>query len=322
MIKTSGKIFTLLCLALVALTSCEAKAPPAMRIGAHVWPGYEPLYLARHAGLLKEADFRLVELSSGSETGRAFREDMLEGAALTLDEVLYLVQDGKDPVILLVLDESHGADTVLARKDIRNLADLKGKRIAVEVSAVETYTLTRALQHAGLTLSDVTPVYLPSEQHLPAFKAGRVDAVVTYEPVKTKILALGAVELFNSSRIPGEIVDVLVVRRDYLEKHPKRAAALRHAWFAALERMRQSRAESIAFMAAREHVTPAEFETLLGGLRFPDKKETRVLLHGDPPGLLKSAERLKKIMLDAGLLKKDIPLKPLFVDPGAVKPTG
>ncbi len=144
-----------------------------MRIGMHVWPGFEPLFLARHEGLLDEKDFRLVEFSNGAEVGRAFRNGEVEAVCLTLDEAFYLVRNGADPVILLVLDESNGADVVLGRKDLSTLAGLKGKRVAVEVSAVETYMLTRALQHAGMTARDVRLVYLPPEKHVDAFETAR-----------------------------------------------------------------------------------------------------------------------------------------------------
>jgi NitT/TauT family transport system substrate-binding protein len=314
-------VLLLIGLGLLASTACNHELLPPMRIGTDVWPGYEPLFLAQHAGSLNEKDFRLVGFSNSSGVGRAFRNGALEAACLTLDEVFYAVQDDMDPVILLVLDESRGADVLLARPGIKKLAELKGKRIAVEMSAVETYTLIRALQHANLTVKDITPVYLPVERHLEAFQSGAVDAMVTYEPVRTKLLALGAVDLFNSSMIPGEIVDVLVVRRDYLEKHPERGVALRQAWFAALEQMRRSPHEAAKFMAIREQVTAEEFEVSLQGIHLPDKAESYVLLGGNAPKLLASAERLKAVMRDARLLQRDIPLKPIFTLPDAVKPT-
>lgn len=301
--------------AVLALAACQDQPPPPMRIGMNVWPGYEPLFLARHLGGLDEKDFRLVEFSSASEVGRAFRNGTIEAACLTLDEVLYTVQDRMDPVVLLVLDQSQGADVLLAHPEIKSLAELKGKRVGVEVSAVGVYLLTRSLQRAGLALGDITPVYLPIEKHLAAFRDGAVDAVVTFEPVRTRLLALGAVDLFNSSQIPGEIVDVLVVRRDYLEGHPDRAVTLRRAWFEALARLHRSPRESARLMAAREQVAPGEFESSLSGLHLPDEAESRVLLDETAPELLASAEQLKAVMRQAGLLRQDIPLQPLFLRP-------
>jgi NitT/TauT family transport system substrate-binding protein len=304
----------------LALAACKSEPQPPMRIGMHVWPGFEPLFLARHEGLLSEKDFRLVEFSDGSEVGRAFRNGELDAVCLTLDEAFYLVQNGADPVILLVLDESNGADVVMGRAGIAALGDLRGRRVAVEVSAVETYMLTRALQHAGMSAQDVKPVYLPPEKHVEAFTAGKVDAVVTYEPTRTKLMEAGAVVLFSSAQIPGEIVDVLVVRRNYLEGHPGRMRALRAAWFAALARMRRAPEASAEIMGVREQMTGKEFAAALSRLDFPDAAKNRALLEGDPPGLLKTAERLKAVMREAGLLQQDIPLKPLFPPPESTSP--
>jgi NitT/TauT family transport system substrate-binding protein len=298
---------------LLGLGACEPKAvDPPMRIAMNVWPGYEPLFIARREGLLSEKDFRLVEFSNGSAVGRAFRNGEAEAVCVTLDEAFYLVQSGMEPEILLVLDESNGGDVVLGQPGITSLADLKGRRVGVEVSAVEAYTLTRALQHAGMSIRDVTPVYAPLVLHFRAFQSGSVDAVVTYEPMRSRLLALGAVELFNSAEIPGEIVDVLVVRRDYLAAHPERMRELRRAWFGGLERMRRAPEDSAKFLAVREQVSPAEFAASLRGLSFPDEAGNRALLEGNPPRLLAAAERLKTVMREAGLLREDIALRPLF----------
>jgi NitT/TauT family transport system substrate-binding protein len=288
-----------------------------MRIGMNVWPGYEPLFLARQQGALEEKDFRLVEMSDASEVSRAFRNGTLEAACLTLDEVLYTVQDGMDPVILLALDFSQGADVLLARPEIGSLGELKGRRVAVEVTAVGVYMLTRALQQAGLTEKDITLVYLPIEKHLAAYREGKVDAVVTFEPVRSKLLALGAVDLFNSAKIPGEVVDVLVVRRDYLARRPERAVALREAWFAALARIRSAPGESARVMAPREQVSPEVFAASLQGLHLPDEAEARTLLTGADPQLLATARHLQEVMLQAGLLRRELPLRPLFELPTA-----
>jgi NitT/TauT family transport system substrate-binding protein len=312
-------LLRLISLALLALAACKPEASPPLRIGMNVWPGYEPLFLARRDGGLPERDFRLVEFSDASEVSRAFRNGSIEAACLTLDEVLYTVQDGMDPVILLVMDDSRGADVVLAHPEIKSLAELRGKRVAVEVSAVGAYMLTRSLQQAGLTTKDVKPIYLPIEEHLSAYKEGVADAVVTFEPVRTRVLALGAIDLFNSSKIPGEVVDVLVVRRDYLERLPERGAALRRAWFAALQEIRRAPRECAQFMAVREQTTAAEFESSLHGLHFPDEPEDYVLLGCPSPKLVESAEKLKTVMHESGLLARDVPLGALFTWPEAMK---
>jgi NitT/TauT family transport system substrate-binding protein len=299
--------------------ACAPEPSPPMRIGTSPWPAGEILFLARQQNLLDERSFRLVEFSNSSEINRAFRNRTIEVAALTMDEVLYTVQNGMDPVIILVQDESRGADALLARPECKNLAALKGKRIAVEPGSIGAYFLTRALQHGGLTLKDVVPVHLPLEAHLRAYREGRVDAVVTYEPERSKLLEQGAEVLFDSRRLPGEIVDVLVVRRDYLVGHPERLTQLRRAWFSARAYLEHSRNAAIQIMAAREHVSPVEFEAMLHGLHLPDEVENRTLLGGPAPQLLPAATRLQNVMSEAGLLRGVVPVRPMFEWPAGVK---
>ena len=79
--------------------------------------GYEPLVLAQETGTLPPA-MRVVELASNTETKRAFRNGLIELAALTLDEALRLADEGEALHIVAVLSDSAGADAVLARADV------------------------------------------------------------------------------------------------------------------------------------------------------------------------------------------------------------
>lgn len=309
-------IICMLCIGI----SCTSEPQAPMRVGTNVWPGYEPLYLARNLSYLNEKTVRLVEYQSNTESIRAFHNNIIEAAALTLDEAMLLVQDGLELRIILVMDISDGADVVLGKKGIKSLRDIKGKRIGAEATALGAYMLTRSLQKAGLSLFDVQIVQIPINGHEQAFKEGRVDAVVTFEPVKTKLLNAGANKLFDSSMIPGEIVDVLVVRRDYMERYPERIHHLLQAWFRALEYMQKNPGDAIKCMAVREGARPEEFAASLKGLHFPDMEENRAMLWNDSPTMLSSAEKLKKIMLDNKLLHKDIDIKPMFSAPSLRKP--
>lgn len=55
---------------------------------------------------------------------------------------------------------------------------------------------------------------LEVDEHEGAFGSGKVDAVVTFEPVRSRLLARGAVQIFDRRQIPGEIIHVLVMRTD------------------------------------------------------------------------------------------------------------
>ncbi len=85
----------------LSLAGCGVEPAPPLRIGTNVWSGYEPLYLARELGYLDPRSVHLVEYPSASEVIRAFRNQAIEAAALTFDEVLLLTQDGFEPRVVL-----------------------------------------------------------------------------------------------------------------------------------------------------------------------------------------------------------------------------
>jgi NitT/TauT family transport system substrate-binding protein len=287
------------------LSACPREPAEPLRVGTNHWPGYEPLYLARDLKLAPGLEWQLHEQTSGSATMAAFRNRSIDAAAVTLDETLLLLQDGLDVRVVLVLDVSHGADVLMARPDIATLADLRGKRIGVESSALGAYVLTRALQAAGLAPGQVVPVPVAADQHERAYLDRRVDAVVTFEPVKARLSARGAKVLFDSSQIPEEIVDVLVIHADVLARRGRAVAALVEGWYRGLEHL-QSGAADPSRLARRYGVPPGEAMRLYEGFRLVDRDWNQRFLGGPRPALLAAAERLAQVMRRSELLRRDV----------------
>ncbi|HHG74598.1 MAG TPA: hypothetical protein ENK22_06100 [Persephonella sp.] len=289
----------------IILASCLFEDKDYLKIGTNVWPGYEPLYLARELGYFKNVPVHLVEYSSASQVLRAYRNKMINGAALTLDETLLLKDYGFDPVIVLVMDISNGADVIIAREGINSVKDLKGKKVGVENTALGAYVLTRALEKAGLSVSDLEIIPLEVDEHYIWFKKGKVDAVVTFEPVKSKLLAIGGKVIFDSSQIPGEIVDVLVVERSYLNENPDVVRNLISGWFRAVEYMKKNKQEAYKIIVKREKISLKELENAYKGMIIPDKKMNSELIYSKNPKLKKVALRLIKIMQEKKILSSE-----------------
>jgi NitT/TauT family transport system substrate-binding protein len=311
-------VFFLIAIAILTGFGCTREPQAPFRVGTHVWPGFEPLYLAREKGYYPSKSVRMVEYPAGSDGIRAFRAGAIDAATLTLDETLLLAETTSDLRVVLVLDVSNGGDAILTQPALSKLRDLKGKRVGLETTALGAYVLTRALQTVGMTPSDVRTVPLESIEQERAFKEGRVDAVVTYEPFRTKILALGARQVFDSRQLPGEIVDVLVVRRSFMAKHREQISQLVRGWFKALDFIRKERTRAASLMAQREGLSTVEFEQSLRGLRFYDVEENRSMLGGPAPALIPTAQRLGRIMLVNRLLERQPELAG-FLDDGFLK---
>jgi NitT/TauT family transport system substrate-binding protein len=291
---------------------------PPLRIGTNVWIGSEPLYLARDLQQLDRATVQLVEYPSASEVSRAFRNQAIDGMVISLDELLSLAVDGLQPKVVLVVDVSHGADVIVGRPGMRAMKDLRGKRVAVESGALGAFVLSRALTLNGMQASDVSIVPLESNEHPAAFEQGRVDGAVTFDPFRTELLGAGAHTLFDSSQIPGEIVDLLAVRAAVLEKNPAAVQTLLSGWFKALDYLGSEPLEAAKRMAVREQITGEQFLLALRGVRFPSRADNLKMLAGATPSLAVSGRRLMQLMVDARLLRSTLEIEGLLA-PGPLQ---
>jgi len=271
-------------------------------VGAVPWAGSEPLFLARERGLMPSEHLRLVEFVDSADMIRAFRNGALDAVALTLDEALRLEALGLEPRVVLVLDASHGADCVVARPEVKTLAELQGRRVALEHMSLGLYMLGRALEEAGLRPEDVRRVPTRLDSHLEVYQRGAVDAVVTFEPNCQQLVDAGAHVLFDSSRIPEEILDVLVVRKSYLAANPERIDVLVRGWFSALDYLGAHPDEAERLMAPRLGIPPQQLRKALAGVRLLDARPQREQLTGPAPRLRETLQRLRGVMSKDGLL--------------------
>ncbi|MFO1305463.1 MAG: ABC transporter substrate-binding protein [Burkholderiales bacterium] len=306
-----SRILAILAAAIVAaaLASCMRPPETALRIGTNVWIGSEPLYLARELGKLDPSVVQLVEYPSASEVLRAFRNEAIDGMVISLDELFGLVVDGLDPRVILVVDVSHGADVVVGRGDMRGMQDLKGKPVAVESGALGAFVLSRALAKNGMSASDVQVVHLESNEQPRAFAEGKVDGAVTFDPYRAQFLKSGAKVLFDSTQIPGEIVDLVAVRASMLERKPKAIQALLNGWFDAIAYLAREPADAARRMGIRQQTTGEQFAAALSGLHIPTRQENLAMIGGPSPQIATTGKALMTLMIDAKLLRASFPIE-------------
>lgn len=288
-----------------SLLGCSPPSEP-LRIVSSPWPGYEPLYLARDLGFLNKQSVRLNEMPSSNITWEAFNNGSADIATLTLDETLSLLDHGRKLRIMAVMDISNGADVVMARPGINSLAELKGKRIGIVNIPLGVFMLARTLDLAGLKTADVTVVQLPEDKHEKAYLSGEIDVAITFEPFKTRLANAGAQVLFDSSRIPDEIFDLLVVREDVYNSRRDEVCALTRQWFQTQDYIRDNQQVAYGQMGKRLNTDGADFAAMLKGLKVPDREESRRLLWRESPAIMAPAARLMQIMLREKLLQNTV----------------
>ena len=168
--------------------------------------------------------------------------------------------------------DSAGGDGIIARREIRSIQDLKGKRVAVLRGSVAEFFLSVLLRDAGLSERDVQIVNMKHGDAGAAFVAGKVDAAVTWEPwlSKGKTAPHGHL-LIDSSQTPGLITDVMVFRRDVIESRAREIQGVVGAWQRAVAYWEKSPVESNAIMARGVGdwlKDPKVFADVLTGVKF------------------------------------------------------
>ncbi len=293
------------------LAGCSENKLDNLNIGTNVWPGYEPLYLAREKQFIDNDLITLVELSTASQVIQAYRNEVIDAAAVTLDEALLLLENGEKFSIVLIFDISNGSDAIIGQSTIKSFSELKGKVVGLESSALGAYMLTRALETFNMSLDDIRVKHLNVEEHDKAFVKNEVDAVVSFEPVKSRLKKSGGHILFDSSQIPNEIIDVLIVRQSYLENNNANVQQLINAWFTSLSYIEQYPEQAMKLLNMRMKLPASALIHTFDGLVLGNAAINIRLLQNKVE-ILSLSEKLMAVMLKKGLLQSSFEINILL----------
>ena len=274
-----------------------------LKVAVGLWPGSETLTIARERGVLDDETVRMIEMTWSSAAMRAFGNRVVDAAVLSLDETLRLRQDGRDVRVVLIMDVSVGADSLMALGAISETAMLRGRRVGVELRTAGMYLLARALERAGLTLNDVEIIPLNLAETEAALLDGEVDAVVTSQPWQSRLLDAGATNLFNSAMIPQEMCRLFVVRGDALKTHREEVRRIVDAHFTVLgdlpQRLDHHEADVIT---RREGMDLDAFSKALRLIHSPSRAEGLKMMEGAPSILDEVADRVVDFMVKSQLM--------------------
>lgn len=269
--KRVRSYFRLVPIVIILLSACSENGTENLRIGSSARNGYEMFYLARDIGYYENARVRLVEMTSSSQVMRALRNGFLDGAALTLDEVLQLLSEGVELSIVLVIDYSEGSDVILAKPGIDSVSELKGKKIAVESAAVGGRMLDALLLNADMNAKDIDIYDCDYDNHLRCYEDS--DAVISFEPGATKIRKMGAIELIGNRDMPLKIVDVLAVTNEAIRLFPGAINQVINGYFRSLVYLEKNKQEAFMRMGKRLRLPSEDFEVYFHQFSLQDRSE-------------------------------------------------
>lgn len=307
-------VFRVACCAVLtcALLGCPDNSGAPLRVGLSIWPPNEMAYLARERSLFAGLEVELIDLGAPTDYLPGYVSGGFDVAAVTLGSALEVASVDDSHRIVMLIDYSNGGDALVARGEIKTGADLKGKRIGYEAQALSAYLLSRYLSLIGLGLEDVVLVPMDYVLQEKAFLDGDVDALATWEPQVSRLVAAGGHVITDSSATPREAMDVIVVRESVLRAKRAQMQAFVDGWFKALEFHDAQPAEAGRLAEERKHVSQANYLRSFENIVMLDRAANRRLLHEDPTPLLESLARHRDFLEKLGLVTGDVEIESII----------
>lgn len=280
-------------LGLPGLSACGPSRP--LRLMLHDWPGYAFMRLAVRQGRVPTGQVEMLECGGMEESVAALESGETDAAAITLDNVMYLLDRGVDLQVVLLFNVSSGGDALLAQPGIASLSDLRGLRVGAEDTALSAVMLNRALHAAGLSREAIEVVPFTGNA-VSAWDSGELDAILTYQPAVQALLHRGLRVLFDSRQTPFLIVDVLAVRGDALPSAGDALHRLIAGHFAVQDQWRRDPLNTNFALASLLGVDAQHVFEVFRGLNIPDVRYNRQYLSASAPELSEAANTLCEIM--------------------------
>src|SRR5215472_2014266 len=247
---------------LIAQRTLIAQQKPSFTIGWSVYVGWDPYYYMAKSGILKKwADKYGIDIKvqrfDYAPSLDAFVAKNIDACAMTNMEALDMpAAAGVDTTALIMGDYSNGNDAVITRQNI-GLAQIPGKSVMLVEKTVSQYLFERAMTINGLgaQIKQVRYINTSDSDIAYAFLAdSSKPAVVTWKPLVSQIMKAKDVKMiFNSSQIPGEIMDLLVIRTEVLNRPDgsgqKFAKAIAGPWYELMALMAQNGAAADKVLA-------------------------------------------------------------------------
>jgi NitT/TauT family transport system substrate-binding protein len=205
----------------------------------------------------------VVQINDYVESINQYSAGQFDGCTMTnMDALTIPAASGVDSTALLIGDFSNGNDGIVIKGENKTLGDLKGQPVNLVELSVSHYLLARGLEKVGLSEQDLSVVNTSDADLVAAFGTADVQAVATWNPLLAEVAATPKVtQVFDSSRIPGEIIDLMVVKSATLKDNPAFGKALTGAWYEIMAIMSADTAEG---KAARMHMAKASGTDLAG----------------------------------------------------------
>lgn len=285
-------VYNLLAVMLLSLSACDFSGSltggnstsennednSATQLSLAVAPkiAWMPWYLANEEGFFSQktasAQFKVNFISENyTETIDKFITNEVQAIAISnIDALAQIVRHDIKADVILITNNHIGNEAILLSQDTES--SVQGKTFGLVQHSVPHYLLDRYLIRHQIPFDQVN-ILNTAEVDIPkAIINKNVEGVVTSNPNLYELTHSGTIKiLFDSRKIPQEIFDIIVVRRETLVEYPEFAQVLLATWFSVTKRLQgNKKGPALDAMASLANMSRQEFDEQLASTLFND----------------------------------------------------
>ncbi|ARU49891.1 putative urea ABC transporter substrate-binding protein [Sulfurospirillum diekertiae] len=292
----------------IGASTLAAEVKDKFQVAWTIYVGWMPWDYAEQSGIIDKwakkygIEIKMVQVNDYVESINQYTAGKFDGCVMTnMDALTIPAAGGVDSTAVIIGDFSNGNDGIIL-KDKKKLSDIKGQNVNLVELSVSHYLLARGLESVGMSEKDVKVVNTSDADIVAAFSSKDVTSLVTWNPQLSEIKAMkGATLAFDSSKIPGEIIDMLVLNTKTMQDNPKLAKALTGAWYEVMAQMKKGDAQAISMMAKASGTDVAGFNSQLKTTKmFYDAKDA--LAFSTSAALPATMQKVSEFSFEHGIL--------------------
>lgn len=251
----------------LSLSASQAEEKKDFKVCWTIYAGWMPWGYISESGIMKKwADkyditVEVTQFNDYIESINQYTAGEYDACAMTNMDALSIPSGGGvDTTVLIAGDYSNGNDGLIL-KEGGDLSSIKGQNVNLVELSVSHYFLARALESVGLSEKDITVVNTSDADMLAVYDNADITAVATWNPMLSEILSTKKGEMvYDSSKIPGEIIDAMMVNTETLADNPALGKALAGAWFEVLALMASDTPEGTAALESMAAASGTDLE--------------------------------------------------------------
>ncbi len=212
----------------------QNQALKPLRIGIATWMGFDIALYAEASEIFKQRGLAvdLVRFENQQDSSRAVMRSGLDAAFVSLWDVMQVEPGKGKPVVLMTTNISAGADGIVAKPEIKSVADLRGKKVGAKLGTVNHLILLEALRANQIKPSEVQIMDYSNDVAAQKIEAGDIDAAVLWQPMLGEVAKkIKGNTIYTTKQVDSLVIDILISNDSIVKAKKTQLKQFMLAWF-------------------------------------------------------------------------------------------